>query len=144
MGALYPSPMSNDATVDPRRLDRLLGELIDTPEKLDVVACLHRSSRTLTTPAISARVDMPCVAVAEVLGELYRAGVVSTSNEDGVGWRMDRFFPSSDAVAVLVRLYELDRSVVLRRMSRVALHRFRAVGRTDAPRVIRMRFKYDR
>ncbi len=48
--------MAKDAVaLDVRVLDLLLGGLVDTREKLDVVVCLQHARGALTTVAIAAR-----------------------------------------------------------------------------------------
>lgn len=129
--------------VDVRAIDLLLGEVVNTREKLEVVACLQHAGSALTTVAIAAHVGLPWVVVAEALGELHRAGLVSTSNEDGAGWWLEELSAWREVIAVLVHFYERDRTLLLRRMVRVALHRLRAVRRTDVSNVIRLHFKYE-
>jgi hypothetical protein len=131
------------SVVDARVLDDLLADVVDTREKLEVAVHLHGGADSLTTSTISAQLGLPWVLVAEALGELHRAGIVSTSNDDDAGWWLDDLSPWRHVVGVLARLYANDRTLLLRRMSRVALHRLRAVRRTDVPHVIRLRFKYE-
>ena len=130
--------------VDAETLDLLLSYVIDSYEKLEIVMCLHHATGAapLTVEALAARTCLPWGVVAEEISELHRAGLVATVHDDGAGWWLDEHPGWAEMIEVVVRIYERDRSILLRRMARLALHRLRA-GERGTAHMVRMRFKQE-
>lgn len=116
-----------DSSESPAAVRRLLLEVVDSFEKLEVLVHLHRARfGAQTTTAIARALGIPGQAVAEALSELMRDGLVRTTDQDGAGWWFDPNGPRAPTVDVLAKLYEEERLDVMTLMSQVALERVRA------------------
>jgi hypothetical protein len=117
------------ASISPSQLDaaakRLLAEVLDSFEKLDLVVQLHRRRpQRCTVDELAQAVTLARDLVAETLVGLAADGVVRTAEHDG-RWALvpdGKWAPSIDA---LVQAYDEDRIVVLDAMTRLALDRIR-------------------
>jgi hypothetical protein len=104
---------------------RLLLEVVDSFEKLELVVHLHRTGAgSQTTATLAAALGIPSQAVDEALSELMRDGLVRETDQNG--WSFDPNSPRASAVDVLVQLYGDDRLDVMTLMSQLALERVRA------------------
>ena len=120
----------------------MLAEMVDSSEKLEVVAYLYRARyRAKTTRMIAAALSLPSRAVAEALSALLHAGLVRTTDQDGAGWWLDPNNPSAATVETLVTLYAKDRLGLLKLMTRVALDRVRAEAARVFPEQIEIRIR---
>lgn len=93
---------------------RLLTDVVDSFEKLEVVLHVHRTGYAAQAPEqIAAAVSVPLDEVKRCLAELAQQRV------------LERDGPWADAVAGLAHMYEEDRLEVMNLMNKTALARVR-------------------
>jgi hypothetical protein len=110
----------------------LLGNIVDTFEKLEIVAYLHRSGAARRdTRAIGLHLQLSPEVVASIVGELFDAEILCTTSDDDAGWWFDPESPWATTVEVLVDLYEANRADVLRLMKRIALQQLEHAVRSS-------------
>jgi hypothetical protein len=107
----------------------LVLDVIDSFEKLDVVAFVHRNRASrLTMMTIASALGLPYRVVAEALSDLMRAGLVRTE-PSGDEWSFEPNGSRAATVDALIAQYEQDRVETLRLMNELALERVRAQAR---------------
>jgi hypothetical protein len=110
----------------------LLGNIVDTFEKLEIVTYLHRSgAHRRDSRAIGLHLRLSPEIVASILGELFDAEILCTTSDDDAGWWFDPDSPWATTVEVLVDLYETNRVEVLRLMKRIALQQLEPAVRSS-------------
>lgn len=103
-----------------------LFKLVDTVEKLEVLRCLHADRDRAHAPAgLADRIGASADAIAEALGDLEAAGLLSIDGGGGY-WYAPSRHELDDAIGALVGLYEDDRLGVLRAITVAALDRIRS------------------
>jgi hypothetical protein len=103
--------MSSGADVQARRL---LADVIDSFEKLEILVFVYRSGYQVTSPSeIAKALSLPTDEVDQCVRALTQQRV------------LDPRGPQADAVAALVQMYEDDRIEVLNTMTKMALARVR-------------------
>jgi hypothetical protein len=104
--------MSSGADVQAAR--RLLADVIDSFEKLEILVYVYRSSyQVRSTSEIAKALSLPTDEVDQAVRSLTQQGVLDPSG------------PQAGAVAALVQMYEDDRIEVLNTMTKMALARVR-------------------
>jgi hypothetical protein len=93
---------------------RLVSEVVDTFEKLEIVVYVHRSGYSVRTPAEIAKALSISIPLAEVEQCVQVLQAKHVLEPDG---------PWAESVAALVELYEHDRIEVLNLITRSALAR---------------------
>lgn len=102
---------------------RLLLEVVETFEKLEIVCALRRARDPRPVAAIATAVGLPADAVVEATRELRESRVLC---EDGHGWCIDPASPWFAEVDALAYGYDHDRIAVLDLMTKTALERIRS------------------
>lgn len=115
-------------TVD-AEVQRLLSDVVDSFEKLEVVVHVFRTRTTpQTTDQIAKAVAVSAADIADALAELARDGVVRASSPE---WCFETGGPWASAVGKLVETYDHDRLELVNSMAQAAVERIR----TSAARV---------
>jgi hypothetical protein len=113
-------PAERDWAPDARRL---LLEVVETFEKLEVVCALHGARAPRPVAALARELGLSSESVAEAARDLRGARVLC---EDGHGWRIDPASPWFSQVDALAYGYEHDRIAVFNLMTKLALERIRS------------------
>ncbi len=119
--------MSNEEAAPPPAVRRLLLDVIDTFEKLEIVVHVARRPTPQPTPlSIGSALGIAQRTVAEALSELAQSSVIVMADREAGAWSIDVDGPWANAAAALARLYDEDRVMVLDLMTRTALERVRS------------------
>ncbi len=118
------------AADDLREVRWLLTNIIDTFEKLEIVAHVFRAPADgSSTAGIAAATNLVTAAVSEALAELRRDGVIARGTAPD-SWLFAKDSPHAGAVATLLTDYEDDRVKVHRLMIELSLDRVRSQAAT--------------
>ncbi len=132
--------------VDAEALDLLLAHLVDSFEKIEIVACLHERGpeQAMTAASLADRLKLPAAVVARELSDLYRAGLVATVDDDEAGWWLDQQSGWNEVLDTVLLVYKHDRRLLLRRMAVLAIRELRANRQRAEAHALRMRLKNER
>lgn len=104
----------SEKPIDKVAARRLIGEAVDSFEKLEVVSYAVRTGYAVLDPfAISKETGIPEDELRVAIAQLRKAHVLEPNG------------PWKDAVEALVELYDEDRALVLHLLSRAAMDRVR-------------------
>ncbi len=101
---------------------RLLTEVIDSIEKLELVLHLRRGSSTI--PELTAQLGLPEPMVAEAVTALIASGVASKQIDRTIRYVAEN--PQHAVLVALAKLYDDDRIVVLRLITQISIERVRS------------------
>jgi hypothetical protein len=97
----------------------LLTGSVDSIEKLELIALLHRHPIAWTAITAGEQLRIPAAAAAAALEQLRAAGILEV--EAGAGYRCR----PDEATRQLVELYDTDRIAIMTLMATIALDRIR-------------------
>jgi hypothetical protein len=107
---------------------KLLVDRIDSLEKVDLVATLHRAPRaTMSIQDLSAALRMPRDAVTTLAMQLRGASLVDVVARERVQL-LSLSESDAESIAELVRTYQTDPIYVITLLSEIALDRVRAMA----------------
>ncbi len=117
--------MRSVATVDTDEQDAmsvLLGSILDSFEKLEIVVFLHgRGDDRRDTRSIGRHLQLEPEVVVNTLADLVEANILCAPRGDDTGWWFDPDSPWATTIDVLVELYTDDRNELMRLIRRIAL-----------------------
>jgi hypothetical protein len=111
----------------PPAVAALLRAHVESFEQLEVLLHLHRRrDAARSAPMIAHDLRLGVDVVAEALEHFREVGLVERADTSPVVFALSDAAPKADAVAALAKVYDEDRSTVLRLMAGNALDRLRA------------------
>lgn len=100
----------------------LLGSILDSFEKLEIVVYLHgRAIERCDTRSIGRHLQLDPEVVVKTLADLVEANILCAPRGDDTGWWFDPDGPWTTTIDVLVELYTEDRNGLMRLIRRIAL-----------------------
>ena len=129
---------------------RLLADGIDSFEKLELVLALSRAKGPVTLADLATNTELDLALVRQLADELEHRGLLvidraDAGDLDGAG-KIARLTPKpedAEAVSELAALYDEDRLLVLKALSKVAMERIRGMAARTFADAFQLRGKKD-